>query len=635
MNSDKQNKCVITKIMFFFVVITGISACMLRSTSVNAENDSVTDELNVIVPVSCSMSGNIDTAHMANLKNGTYSGTSGSVYENGIGQTTLTTFCNDQNGFSIYAVGFTNNTVGNTDLVGAAASNNATIPTGTNTSGSTSNWAMKINKVENPQSGSPIVYNPQNMTIKSDTEGLFSNFHTVPSEYTKVAEYHAETGSSATDTALGAKITTTYAAYVSPSQVADTYTGQVKYVMVHPYDGSAPVPPTVYTDPTIIYDGNGATDGSMAGFVTSFTSNDVLVDLMAPNFKKINYGFAGWSENENATVNSGSGRIFGPNEAVNVSDFSFNNVTHSTTLYAVWVPFSGNMQNYSCSSLSSGRVVALRDTRDNNVYTVSKMQDGNCWMMENLRLDNNNSSDSSKAQGFGGAFVGLADSEDNNYNTSVANSIYNTTNITDDNQIFRFPRYNNNNINIGGTNSFNENLIVAPGSWNGADWYDPHYSDGNNNDNSQWYGYGNYYTWAAAMANTDNLTTANASELADTSICPSGWSLPYGNNSGRGAMKGGFSYLDVQMDGTGNYRYDNEGEEIVSNVWRRFPNNFVYSGGWYENEARYRGSNGYYWSSTANGNNAYFLGFYYSYDGAGTDSISKRIGHSVRCLINN
>jgi hypothetical protein len=77
----------------------------------------------------------------------------------------------------------------------------------------------------------------------------FDSWHTVPDDYTKVAEYHASTGSSATDQSLGAKVETTYASYISTSQPADTYTGKVKYVMVHPYDGAAPVieVPGVYT----------------------------------------------------------------------------------------------------------------------------------------------------------------------------------------------------------------------------------------------------------------------------------------------------------------------------------------------------------------------------------------------------
>ncbi|MBQ6414428.1 hypothetical protein IJI28_02310, partial [Candidatus Saccharibacteria bacterium] len=51
------------------------------------------------------------------------------------------------------------------------------------------------------------------------------------------------TDPSTTDTTLGAKIETTYATYISSSQPADTYTGQVKYTMVHPYDRYAPEAP--------------------------------------------------------------------------------------------------------------------------------------------------------------------------------------------------------------------------------------------------------------------------------------------------------------------------------------------------------------------------------------------------------
>lgn len=47
------------------------------------------------------------------------------------------------------------------------------------------------------------------------------------------------------------------------------------------------------------------------------------------------------------------------------------------------------MQNWSgCSSMSIGDITALKDTRDDDVYTVAKLGDGKCWMIENLRLDN-------------------------------------------------------------------------------------------------------------------------------------------------------------------------------------------------------------------------------------------------------
>ena len=81
---------------------------------------------------------------------------------------------------------------------------------------------MKVTKVENPSGGDPITYNPQNMSITNS----FNSWHVIPDTYTKVAEYHATVDSSTTDTALGAKVETTYASYIAPTQAADTYTGK-------------------------------------------------------------------------------------------------------------------------------------------------------------------------------------------------------------------------------------------------------------------------------------------------------------------------------------------------------------------------------------------------------------------------
>ena len=216
------------------VGITILSGIILASSKVSAD-DSAVDTTTITVPVSCIMSSSIDAAHNATLSPGTYSGASGSQYENGIGKTTLTTYCNDNNGFSIYAIGFTGDSYdgeNHTKLVGTSTSGNVTIPTKVyESTDTTSNWSMKVTKVENPTSGDPITYNPQNMNITNS----FNSWHVIPDTYTKVAEYHATAGSSTTDTALGAKVETTYASYIAPTQAADTYTGKVKYTMVHPY----------------------------------------------------------------------------------------------------------------------------------------------------------------------------------------------------------------------------------------------------------------------------------------------------------------------------------------------------------------------------------------------------------------
>ena len=158
----KKNATIITTLSL--VGITILSGIVLASSKVSAD-DSAVDTTTITVPVSCTMSGNIATGqeHSATLQPGTYSGASGSDYENGIGKTTLTTFCNDDNGFSIYAIGFTGDSYdseNHTKLVGTSASNNATIPTKVyESSDTTSNWSMKVTKIDDSSKS----YNPQNM----------------------------------------------------------------------------------------------------------------------------------------------------------------------------------------------------------------------------------------------------------------------------------------------------------------------------------------------------------------------------------------------------------------------------------------------------------------------------------------
>ncbi|MBR3236147.1 hypothetical protein IKF92_00480 [Candidatus Saccharibacteria bacterium] len=214
------------------VGLTTTAGFALASTYVSA--DDVVDNVAITVPISCTMSGTGMNTHTKEVVNGTY--------EENIGTTTMKVLCNDNSGFSIYATGFTNEEIGETNsnkLVGTNASGNATIDTGIAKSGNTSNWAIKL--ATNSQATYPI-------TITSDTEGPFSSYHTVPSTWTKVATRLAGTDIGAV--AEGSTITSTYAAYISSTQPADTYTGKVKYTLVHPNDAPAPTPPSPVTPPT-------------------------------------------------------------------------------------------------------------------------------------------------------------------------------------------------------------------------------------------------------------------------------------------------------------------------------------------------------------------------------------------------
>ena len=189
-----------------------ISALVLSSLHISATGSgSSTDTLSFNISSSCTLSSVVDENHNAELINGTY--------VNGIGQTTITTLCNDGNGYSIYANGYSNNEEGNNKLVNTENSS-FNIISGTATSGTTSNWAMRLNNlVDDPSLTPPTIENAYN-----NTYGI------VPNEWTKVASLPAR----ATDMVKGSSFTTTYAVYTSSSQYAGTYNGQVKYMLTHP-----------------------------------------------------------------------------------------------------------------------------------------------------------------------------------------------------------------------------------------------------------------------------------------------------------------------------------------------------------------------------------------------------------------
>ena len=184
---------------------------------------SSSDNLAISVPSSCTLFSSVDEAHSASIINGTY--------ESEIGKTTLTTFCNDRNGYSVYAIGYSLNSEGNNKLV-SNINSNYDIVSGTATNGNTSNWAMKLTGV------TTITDNNSNTTVNANTPPTitpsFTNYTTVPTEWTKVATIASGT----TDMLQGSGFTTTYATYISPTQAAGSYTGQVKYLLTHP--SSAP-----------------------------------------------------------------------------------------------------------------------------------------------------------------------------------------------------------------------------------------------------------------------------------------------------------------------------------------------------------------------------------------------------------
>ena len=397
----------------------------------------------------------------------------------------------------------------------------------------------------------------------------------------------------------------------------------------------------------ICYDKNEGTDTTHQVVGTMgqqpVEASDTSITLLASNYSREDYGFAGWSDKPDYATNN-QAHLYGPQEYLSITAGQYSH--RGLMLYAVWIASAGSLQDSTkvaelcgtgqgslttaptdgTANLSS--VSALTDQRDNETYAIAKLADGNCWMIENLRLEaehTRSAEDQALAQGYGtsstyGNFGGLADAESTGFSSTYsANSLYSndgsndTINIgTSNYPAYRMPRYNN----------FNTQQRAE----NASDTYVNTYS------------YGNYYTWHAAIADT---TYYSSGDHGTTSLCPTGWRLPIGNQS---TATNSFGALSVALGGPeggarANSRSTPRGT-VMSNTFTSFPNNFLYSGYFDTSLARSRGSLGYYWSSTV-GYSEYYSSEYYSYHlylgsnevSPGTSGGYKYYSSSIRCTV--
>ncbi len=651
-----MKRVLITSLSITILTLTGL----LVATNAFADTTDVVDEIGIGVPISCTLSGIGNNSHTATIPNGIYSGTysaDGVDYTDGIGTTTLTAMCNDNEGFSIYAAGYTGDEIGgtnSTNLVGTTASGNSVIVTGTNTgpvgNTDTSNWAMKLSTISSPTPTYPI-------TIDNG----YNSYSAVPSSYTKVA--HRDSATDVGPNGIGSTLTTTYAAYISKTQPADTYSGKVIYTLVHPSNETPLQPIPAEPGKICYYPNSNMVEGTMgcqdtreidwsscystdyATYCQDSSWNTIDINtlprldsymttltLLASNFSREGYGFAGWSDAYDYKTNPNT-HFYGPQEDFTVS---IGTITNGLSLYAIWIKSEGSIQDTTtvsrvCNRLAQSElnttktldsVSALTDQRDNETYAIAKLADGNCWMIENLRLENTgvDNANGSLSQGYGisttyGNFSGLANPESANFTYSTtANSIYYsgtqsgdaTVNIgTTNDPGSRFPRYNNTNTSARASSPTTNDVAM--------------------------YSYGNYYTWHAAIADT---TYHSSGDHGTTSLCPKGWRLPIGNRS---TANMSFGKLSVELGGpadgaTAGYSSTPTGTEM-SKVFRSYPNNFLYPGNFSTSSANYRGTQGGYWSSTtAGGYYSYVLSIYGSNVSPGNVYNTKSLGLSIRCV---
>ena len=209
-------------VLLVSVVVLAISAFVLgfSVSHSSAADGSGVDKVTLSIPVSCTLNATINSEHTISMISGTY--------KDNIGKTTMKTTCNDKDGYIIYAIGSTNDIDGKNTLSSIDLGEDYDIPTGLNTSKPStgedvSSWAMKLTPVAGNYAPTiPVEYN--------NTYGL------IPNTWTNVASRDPGTF----DMQEGSTFTTTYAIYTKGTQPAGTYTGQVKYALLHPSSSISP-----------------------------------------------------------------------------------------------------------------------------------------------------------------------------------------------------------------------------------------------------------------------------------------------------------------------------------------------------------------------------------------------------------
>lgn len=181
------------------IAIAGVSAVLAMlpvAGAFAATGTTVTDTVQVTIESACTItSTNASNTYSATMTNG--------QLKSDFGSTTMSISCNDAGGWHVTAVG---SGADATDKTAMNATGSGTdIATGTATSGATSNWAMKVT---------------------GSTATGFTTFSAVPGSATDVATSSVST--------FGSEIVTTYQVFISNTQQADTYTGQVTYTLAHP-----------------------------------------------------------------------------------------------------------------------------------------------------------------------------------------------------------------------------------------------------------------------------------------------------------------------------------------------------------------------------------------------------------------
>ena len=331
------------------------------------------------------------------------------------------------------------------------------------------------------------------------------------------------------------------------------------------------------------------------------TSTDTTT-LSSTKPSRSGFKFNGWCNTATVKDANGNDTCSGTTYLAGANNFPINNGTSfNTKLYAIWQE-DNSMQSFTtarCSAMSNGDTITLTDSRDDQAYTIGKLADGKCWLLDNLALDLTKST----------VLNGMNENNTNASNTTLGylkngggttSDKYATAKVSNWTSSYSYSAplvsmADKDKTAPTGTSSDPKQSLATSGNWK----------------------YGGYYNYCAASAGSycygNGTSAGTSSDNATEDICPKGWRMPTGNSGEYQTLYSNTNYNT----------YDKYREAI------RLP----LSGYFYGGSARIQGSRGYWWSSTRYNNLIMYRLFADTSSITPAYNLDRYNGFSVRCVL--
>ena len=443
--------------------------------------------------------------------------------------------------------------------------------------------------------------------------------------YTTASPIKLINSSTASESSVQFKI----GARATSSQTSGTYSNVVNFI------GIAKVVTTTYT---INYNANAGSD-TVTNMPTpnplqgTDTTGNAAIQIPSNVPVRANYLFKGWCTSQTSD-DACSSDVVQPGGYVALNPgISSPTANVTKNLYAMWKSNSAApglctdaatcMQTMtSCPATAT----TVTDARDGKTYQVKQLEDGNCWMLENLRLDlvdstvqGNLTSDTTNAEDSSLAYLKGTATYRNP--TQDPNGKYPTAALGygDSSNYYSVPK-----ISVSGT-CYNAYCVDSPasGQWN-SEVITPATINGVTSIAQGKVGI--YYNYCAISAGTycyGNGTAYDGSPTSDPDpsslqdvkedICPKGWRLPTSTTGGEfqalyTAYNSGYVAFQTALD-------------------------TPLSGSFFSGTARNQGNYGGFWSSTWNSNN-YMYGLRVDSSSVSPSNYYPRYyGSAARCIL--